>query len=55
MKRIIAFVLCALLALSLASCLQPADNGSQGGNPAKDSKYFFTVAAMENFAVEVCK
>ena len=52
MKKIILVILSAILALSLVSCLQPADGGN-GGNAVKESKYFFTVTAKENYAVKI--
>lgn len=53
MKRFLLVIMSAILALSLASCLAPADDGGNGGKPAKESKYFFTVASKENFAVKI--
>ncbi len=53
MKRIVLILLSAILAISFVSCLAPADNGGNGGKPAKDSKYFFKVASKENFAVKI--
>ena len=53
MKRIILIVLSAILALSLASCLAPADDGGNGGKIAKESKYFFKVASKDDFAVKI--
>lgn len=53
MKRFLIVVLSAALALTFVSCLAPADNGGQGGKPAKDSKYFFTVASKDDFAVKI--
>ena len=53
MKKIILIFLSVILVFSLASCLQPADNGGQGGKEPKDSKYFFTVASKDNYAVKI--
>ena len=53
MKKILVLILSIALALTFVSCLAPAEGGSQGGNPAKDSKYFFTVASKNNFAVKI--
>ncbi len=53
MKKILLVILSVVLTLSLASCLAPADNGGNGGKPAKDSKYFFTVASKDNYAVKI--
>ena len=53
MKRFLVLFLSAVLAFSFVSCLAPADNGGEGGKPAKDSKYFFKVASKENFAVKI--
>ena len=53
MKRFILVFMSVILALSLASCLQPADNGAGNGKPAKESKYFFTVSAKDNYAVKI--
>ena len=53
MKKILVLILSAALALTFVSCLAPADSGAQGGKPAKDSKYFFTVASKNNFAVKI--
>lgn len=53
MKRIVLIFLSVILALSCASCLQPADNGGQGGKPAKTSKYFFAVTSKDNYAVKI--
>ena len=53
MKKILVLILSAALALTFVSCLAPADSGAQGGKPAKGSKYFFTVASKNNFAVKI--
>lgn len=53
MKRILLVLLTVILSLSFASCLQPADNGGQGENEPKDSKYFFVVTNKNNYAVKI--
>ncbi len=53
MKKILLVILSVVLTFSLASCLQPADNGDKGGSAPKESKYFFTVESKDNYAVKI--
>ena len=57
MKKILVIVLSVILTLCFASCtMAPVDNGgsgSNGGGGSKASKYFFTVASKDNYAVKI--